>query len=195
MNIYILISIIVIIFALACGIVIYYYESYISQYKERYEHRINLLDKQIDSKIELVLTNTNKHNAEIYKIKSEHQQELIKLQQDTRQQTMKQSRATLRGQATEHLAPIINTTWSHKDFRFIGNPIDYVVCAGGSAILDGESDTIDEIILLEIKTGKAKMNKIQRRIRDAIVKGKVSFAIYNTDTEEIKKWSKYENEQ
>lgn len=107
---------------------------------------------------------------------------------EARADTIKKSRATLRGQATEHLSPLLIDQWDHKDYRFIGSPIDYLVCVGGSAIIDGVEDIIEEVVLLEIKTGKSKMNKIQRRIRDAVITGKVKFVLYNADTEELKEW-------
>lgn len=113
---------------------------------------------------------------------------------EARKDTLKKSRATLRGQATEHLAPIMTSEWSHKDFRFTGNPIDYLICSGASAIIDGEANTIDEVVLLEVKTGKSQLNKVQRRIRDAVQEGRVKFVLYNTDTNETREW-KYETKQ
>ena len=75
-----------------------------------------------------------------------------------------------------------------SDFRFIGDPIDYLYIKGTGAVNDSTQDEIDEVILLDIKSGAAKLNKTQRRIRDAIAAGKVSFAIFNPDTMEYKSW-------
>ena len=74
-----------------------------------------------------------------------------------------------------------------KDFRFVGNPIDYIVFSGASDITDKTADTeFEKIILLEIKSGKSRLNKVQRRIRDAVKNGNIEFVIYNPDTQETK---------
>lgn len=57
-----------------------------------------------------------------------------------------------------------------------------------SSIKDGTKEEIEEIILLDVKTGKADLNKTQRRIRDAITAGRVSFATYNPDTNDYRRW-------
>lgn len=100
----------------------------------------------------------------------------------------KRSRATMRGQATEHLAPYMIVGLNPKDCRFVGDPVDYLICVGSSAIHDKTSDVIEEVMLLDIKTGKAQLSKVQRRIRDAVTAGKVVFATYNTDTETLRRW-------
>ena len=92
------------------------------------------------------------------------------------------SRSIMRGQATEHLAPyMFNSDLNPKDFRFLGNPIDYIVFSGCSDVTDGVSDTIEKVILVDIKTGTSKLSKVQRRIRDAIKEGRIEFITYNPD--------------
>jgi predicted Holliday junction resolvase-like endonuclease len=98
-----------------------------------------------------------------------------------RQETLKKSRAVLRGQASEHLAPFVIPDTNPKDYRFMGNPIDYICFDGLSDILDGESDKINFIRLIDIKTGKSSLSKTQRRIRDAIKEGKITFEVINLD--------------
>lgn len=104
-----------------------------------------------------------------------------------RSDALTRSRSVIRGQATEHLAPLMMPDLNLKDFRFVGNPIDYIVFSGVSDITDKVANAkIDKVILLEIKSGKSKLNTVQRRIRDAIKEGKVEFVIYNPDTNETK---------
>ena len=99
-----------------------------------------------------------------------------------RKDATKRSRNIMRGQATEHLAPYMFTNkLNPKDFRFLGNPIDYIVFSGCSDVTDGVSDTIEKVILIDIKTGTSKLNKVQRRIRDAVKEGRVEFLTYNPD--------------
>ena len=104
-----------------------------------------------------------------------------------RKDSVDRSRRVIRGQATEHLAPLIMSDLNIKDFRFVGNPIDYIVFSGASDVTDNTPDTqFEKIILLEIKSGKSRLNKVQRRIRDAVKNGNVEFVIYNPDTQETK---------
>lgn len=70
----------------------------------------------------------------------------------------------------------------------MGDPVDYLVCRGSSDIRDGETDEIAQVILLDIKTGNAKLNKTQRRIRDAVQAGRVKFMTYNPDTRKMRIW-------
>jgi predicted Holliday junction resolvase-like endonuclease len=51
---------------------------------------------------------------------------------------------------------------SVKELNFLGNPIDFLGFKG----LDGEGEV--EIKFIEVKSGKSKLNKNQRRVRDAV---------------------------
>ena len=103
-----------------------------------------------------------------------------------RKDAIERSRSVIRGQATEHLAPLIMDDVNIKDFRFLGNPIDYLVFSGASDITDKKGKDLDKIILLEIKSGNSNLNTVQRRIRDAVKESRIEFAVYNPDTKEIK---------
>lgn len=71
------------------------------------------------------------------------------------------------GKIGENMAPFL-TGWPYdpNTFRFLGNPVD------GIQFCD------DEIIFVEIKTGKSRLSKGQRQARDIIKAGKVSFATF-----------------
>jgi len=64
----------------------------------------------------------------------------------------------------EQLAPFLDA-WPYRDsnFRFLGSPID------------GVSFEDDEVVLVEIKTGNAKLSPRQRLIRKLVREGKVRF--------------------
>lgn len=115
-----------------------------------------------------------------------HKDELEKEKKKARQDALKRSRSVMRGQATEHLAPYMMDDTNPKDCRFMGNPVDYVVFDGLSAVTDKTAKEINEIKFVDIKTGKSNLNTAQRRIRDAINEGKVSFQIVNPDKKEEK---------
>lgn len=149
--------------------------------KAQEEHLFNSLS-DLNKKYEQ-LDNTYKEKLAVWKVTTE---------KEIRQDANQRSRSVLRGQATEHLAPYLMPDYPLKDFRFIGDPVDYLITLGASAIHDGETDLIERVVLLDIKTGNSKLNKVQRRIRDAIVDGRVYFMTYNPDTEETKEW-KYDS--
>jgi predicted Holliday junction resolvase-like endonuclease len=71
------------------------------------------------------------------------------------------------GKIGENMAPFLED-WPYdpNTFRFLGNPVD------GIQFCD------DEIIFVEIKTGKSRLSKGQKRARDLIQQGKVSFATF-----------------
>lgn len=99
-----------------------------------------------------------------------------------RADSLKRSRSTLRGQATEHLAPFMMEGFNPKDCRFIGNPIDYLLVDGLSDLADGIDDRPMTIYLIDIKTGTSKLSKPQRRIKEAIQAGRLVFGVFNPDS-------------
>jgi predicted Holliday junction resolvase-like endonuclease len=71
------------------------------------------------------------------------------------------------GKIGENLAPFLNGwPWVPRQFRFLGNPVD------------GIQFNDDEIIFVEIKTGKARLSKGQRNTKELIKAGKVSFVTF-----------------
>lgn len=132
-----------------------------------------------------------KYNGLEEEIKEEYEEKMSTWiafkEEEIRKDSLKRSRSVIRGQATEHLAPLTMPGLNIKDFRFLGNPIDYIVFSGASDVTDKVDDVdFEKIILLEIKSGKSRLNKVQRRIRDAVKNGNVEFVIYNPDTQETK---------
>lgn len=89
----------------------------------------------------------------------------------------------------ETFSPFLIQEWSAKDFRHIGDPIDYMVFIGAEDVRSNLQSELDGIVLLEVKTGDSDLNKVQRRIRDAVVNGDVEFALYNADDKTIRIWS------
>lgn len=140
--------------------------------RDKFENMSNLLKQENDLIKE-------KHQIEIENLKELNKQEIAKGRQDA----LKKSRSVMRGQASEHLAPFVIENTNPKDYRFMGNPIDYICFEGLSGILDGTSDEITCIHLIDIKTGKSTLNKSQRRIRDAIKDSRIKFSVINLDKE------------
>ena len=68
------------------------------------------------------------------------------------------------GQISEQLAPFLDLfPYDPKKVQFLGNPIDYIYF--------GE----DEIVIIEVKSGNARLSKKQRAIKALILGGKVGW--------------------
>lgn len=79
------------------------------------------------------------------------------------------------GKIGENLAPFIEAwPWDPKNFRFLGNPID------------GLQFNKDGIVFVEIKTGKARLNRSQKDFRDLVKAGKVSFVTFKITEDGVK---------
>ena len=128
----------------------------------------------------LYQTLKDKVNHQIKEMEATHKLEIKK----ARKESVEKSRAVIRGQATEHLAPYVMENVNPKDCRFMGNPIDYVVFDGLSDLTDKVAKDIKEVIFVDVKTGKSNLTTVQRRIRDAIKEGRVSFQVVNPDKKE-----------
>ena len=147
--------------------------------QKEHEHEIliqknNLLLAELESNI-----NSLKHDLEKQSVT--HAAELERSITEARKDSLKRSRSVIRGQASEHLAPYVIKDTNPKDYRFMGNPIDYICFDGLSDVLDGTQNELKSVRFVDIKTGKSNLNKSQRRIRDAISENKVTFEVINLD--------------
>lgn len=107
----------------------------------------------------------------------------LKIKQEVekaRADSIKRQRSILKGQATEHLAPYINSNYNPKDYKFMGDPIDYIIFDGMSDIQSKE-DEINKIIFMDIKTGSSQLNRTQKAIKKAIQENKIEFTIYRPE--------------
>lgn len=86
-------------------------------------------------------------------------------------------RNVIKGQISEQFVPFLaGFSYSPADCQFLGKPIDYVIFHNLHQCADGEIDIDEvEIVFLEVKTGKAKLNKRQEVLKEAIVRGQVVF--------------------
>ena len=97
--------------------------------------------------------------SEINRLKLEHEGQIKAARKDSNDR----QRSTIKGQISETLAPwSMDAVNSVKELNFLGNPIDFLGFKG----LDGEGEV--EIKFIEVKSGKSKLNKNQRRVRDAV---------------------------
>ena len=119
----------------------------------------------------------------IAELKLEHQQALAQAQK----RSVNTSRAVLKGKMAEQLAPIMpQFEYLPSDAKFLGDPVDYVVFDGYTDLRDGEGRPEDiEIVLIDIKSGGARLTKGQVAIAQAIQAGRVRFETVRIDFDTI----------
>jgi len=81
--------------------------------------------------------------------------------------SQKKSSEVRLGKIGENMAPFfMGWPYDANKFRFLGNPID------------GIQFEDDEIIFVEIKTGKARLTASQKSVKQLVKEGKVKFATF-----------------
>ena len=105
-----------------------------------------------------------------------------------RADAVKRSKAVQHGFTSENLAPLVQSRWNPDDFRHMGDPVDFIVFANHHKFRGSKAEIIEEVVLLDVKTGNSQLNKVQRRIRDAVQQGRVRFAVYNLDKQQLRCW-------
>ena len=97
-----------------------------------------------------------------------------------RKDTADRQRSTIKGDISEIIAPwSMDCVDSVKELRFLGSPIDFVGFKG----LDGEGEI--EIKFIEVKSGKSRLNKNQRRIRDAVEANRIEWVEVRVEVQEM----------
>jgi predicted Holliday junction resolvase-like endonuclease len=92
-----------------------------------------------------------------------------------RKEALGKSRAVLKGKISEQMAPVLpEFRYNPADARFLGSPIDYIIFDGYSEAKDGRGK-IRRIVLMDVKTGNAKLSPIERKVRDAVSSGSVEW--------------------
>ena len=91
-----------------------------------------------------------------------------------RQDAVKRSNAVKGGQLAEQLAPFLpNFPCDPADAHFLGQPIDYIAFPGLC-----EKDSLDEILLIEVKTGTSQLSAREKGIKQAVEAGKIRYMEY-----------------
>ena len=67
--------------------------------------------------------------------------------------------------------------YNPSDARFIGDPVDYIIFDGYTAVRERIEDKPIKIILADVKTGDATLTYEQRRIKQGIEQGMVEFKV------------------
>ena len=99
-----------------------------------------------------------------------------------RKDAIERSRAVLGGQFSEQLAPFLpDFPFSPTECRFMGKPVDLLVFKG----MDGKK--IDEVVFVEVKSGKARASPVEKSLKEAVEKKKVRWEEYRISGDLTKK--------
>lgn len=91
-----------------------------------------------------------------------------------RKDAVKRSKAVINGQVAEQIAPFLpDFPANPSDARFVGKPVDFIVFSGLS-----ENEKIDEILFVEVKTGKSLLSEREKEVKKAIEQRKVRYVEY-----------------
>ncbi len=100
-----------------------------------------------------------------------------------RKDAAQRSRYVLKGKIAEHMVPLFSDVFPFdpSDARFIGEPIDFLIFVGYSAVKFGESNPPITVILADVKTGSAQLSKTERKIKEAVEAGRVRWETIRVD--------------
>lgn len=98
---------------------------------------------------------------------------LFRRASDVRADAIEHSRAVIRGQVSEQVLPLSEDfPFEAADARFLGHPVDFVVFDG----LASDDEEL-EVVLVEVKSGSSQLSRRERRIREAVERGRVRFEV------------------
>ncbi len=77
------------------------------------------------------------------------------------------------GKRLETVLPTLrNFDWVLQDCRFMNDPIDFVAFNGMSM------NMVKSVSFIEVKTGKARLNKHQKAVKEALEDGRLKYGVY-----------------
>ncbi len=91
-----------------------------------------------------------------------------------RSDAIKRSRSVIGGQLAEQVAPFLpGFPCNPGAARFIGKPVDFIAFPGLTA-----ENKVNEVLLIEVKTGKSNLSGREREIKRAVAEGRVRYVEY-----------------
>ncbi|MBI2667091.1 hypothetical protein HYX13_05770 [Candidatus Woesearchaeota archaeon] len=92
---------------------------------------------------------------------------------EIREQAIQRSRSVLAGQFSEQLAPYLpDFPFSPSEARFLGKPTDFLIFRGM------DQKQIEEVIFVEVKSGKSGLNTAEKSLKETIMQKKVRWMEY-----------------
>ena len=99
-----------------------------------------------------------------------------------RKDAIERSRAVLGGQFSEQLAPFLpDFKYLPTECRFMGKPVDLLVFKGM------DEKKIEEVVFVEVKSGKSKTSPVEKSLKEAVEKKKVRWEEYRIPDDLTKK--------
>ncbi len=96
---------------------------------------------------------------------------------EERADAVKRSRSVITGQMSEQIAPFLKDfPCNPSDVRFIGKPVDFIGFSGLA-----EKGAVDEIVLIEVKTGNSSLNKNEKEIKNAVQEKRFRYIEYRIE--------------
>lgn len=93
---------------------------------------------------------------------------------DSRNDAVKRSRAVITGQMAEQVAPFLpDFPCNPQEVRFVGKPVDFIGFSGTA-----DSDEVQEILFIEVKTGSSQLSSRERQIKKAVEEKRVRYVEY-----------------
>jgi len=99
-----------------------------------------------------------------------------------RKDAIARSRSVIGGHFSENLAPFLpNFPFLPTECKFLGKPIDLIVFKGM------DEKEIGEVVFVEVKSGKSKLNAQERKLKETIEAKRVKWVEYRIPEEITKK--------
>lgn len=127
--------------------------------------KINELTSQISEQKQIFINEKEKLIRDNEDIIRNKELEFKEEEKRIREDAIKKSKSVMLGKMWEQIVPHYRPTdftFTPSDARFIGAPVDFIIFEGSS-----ESD-IKEVIFLEIKTSKSRLNSQQSKLKKLI---------------------------
>jgi predicted Holliday junction resolvase-like endonuclease len=104
---------------------------------------------------------------------AEQKAELIEARERMTARAQKTAHAVNLGKIIEKIVPsFASFSYSAGDCRALFEPIDYLVFAGLTS-----RAKVDGLVFVDVKSGRARLNNVQRNIKDRVESGAVRFGI------------------
>ena len=128
----------------------------------------------------LLFDGTKPFPPEVLEVQEQYEEELrkrhVKLEKNKKLTTEKATittRSVNIGKNLEKILPIMEDfKWQLPDCRFLGDPIDLLTFNGLS------ENNIDSISFIEVKSGKARLNKSQKLVKEAVEDNRVKYRVF-----------------
>lgn len=128
----------------------------------------------------LLFDGTKPFPPEVEEVQEQYEEELrkrnAKLEKNKKLTTEKATittRSVNIGKNLEKILPIMEDfKWQLPDCRFLGDPIDLLTFNGLSV------NKIDSISFIEVKSGKARLNKHQKLVKEAVEDNRVKYRVF-----------------